>query len=408
MTIVKDAGLARASMPLELKAGGSEGTFEGYGAIFGNVDRDGDTVARGAFAESLKARLPMLLWQHDTKSPIGRFDEVREDERGLYVRGRLSMSGRGAEAYELLRMGALDGLSIGFVTREATRDAATGTRTILKADLMEISLVTFPANELARITSVKSAHGGIPDDPRAFEHFLRENGFSRTRARTITAKGFGGEPSAHEIAALVAEVKRRTARVSGGGELSGTLSDILRKLASHAGEQLWGELADVGKAEIGRMLVEEVAKRARAQASGEKISATFAPGGREQFILPALWDGPFAMETERGPNKTLVTKVESLQPGTPDDAVKFVGRIGYLSWRNNGHLWRSGHFSHKAPYAKLQPGGSGEINTWAENLTINSLLTTYRQLQNVRRAAIVTIEADRSNTGPARISVAIA
>lgn len=134
MTIVKDAGLARASMPLELKAGGSEGTFEGYGAIFGNVDRDGDTVARGAFAESLKARLPMLLWQHDTKAPIGRFDEVREDERGLYVRGRLSMSGRGAEAYELLRMGALDGLSIGFVTREATRDSATGTRTILKAD----------------------------------------------------------------------------------------------------------------------------------------------------------------------------------------------------------------------------------------------------------------------------------
>jgi len=209
MTIEKDAGLARASMPLELKAGGSEGTFEGYGAIFGNVDRDGDTVARGAFAESLKARLPMLLWQHDTKAPIGRFDEVREDERGLYVRGRLSMSGRGAEAYELLRMGALDGLSIGFVTREATRDSATGTRTILKADLMEISLVTFPANELARITSVKSAHGGIPDDPRAFEHFLRDNGFSRTRARTITAKGFGYEPSADEIAALVAEVKRR-------------------------------------------------------------------------------------------------------------------------------------------------------------------------------------------------------
>jgi HK97 family phage prohead protease len=220
MTIVKDAGLARASMPLELKAGASEGTFEGYGAIFGNVDRDGDTVARGAFAESLKARLPMLLWQHDAKSPIGRFDEVREDERGLYVRGRLSMSGRGAEAYELLRMGALDGLSIGFVTREATRDAATGTRTILKADLMEISLVTFPANELARITSVKSAAGGIPDDPRAFEHFLRNNGFSRTRARTITAKGFGGEPNAHAIAALVADVKKRQAALEGKGRSS--------------------------------------------------------------------------------------------------------------------------------------------------------------------------------------------
>ncbi|WP_417451297.1 HK97 family phage prohead protease [Kordiimonas sp.] len=230
MTIVKDAGLARASMPLELKAGGEAGTFEGYGAIFGNVDRDGDTIARGAFAESLKARLPMLLWQHDTKAPIGRFDEVREDERGLYVRGRLSMSGRGAEAYELLRMGALDGLSIGFVTREATRDSATGTRTISKADLMEVSLVTFPANELARITSVKSAHGGIPDDPRAFEHFLRDNGFSRTRARAIIAKGFGSEPDAHEIAALVAEVKRRQMLLDGTKAGKPDLGAMLRGL----------------------------------------------------------------------------------------------------------------------------------------------------------------------------------
>lgn len=156
MTIVKDAGLARASMPLELKAGGSEGTFEGYGAIFGNVDRDGDTVARGAFAESLKARLPMLLWQHDTKAPIGRFDEVREDERGLYVRGRLSMSGRGAEAYELLKMGALDGLSIGFVTREATRDSATGTRTILKADC-GLGLWCFARMALSRCRRVQLA-----------------------------------------------------------------------------------------------------------------------------------------------------------------------------------------------------------------------------------------------------------
>ncbi|WP_417464582.1 HK97 family phage prohead protease [Kordiimonas sp.] len=132
-----------ALLPLEVKTGpkigddtapGEAGTFEGYGAIFGNVDRDGDVVEPGAFAESLKARMPVLLWQHDTKAPIGRFDEVREDEKGLYVKGRLSMQGRGAEAYELLRMGALDGLSIGFITREATRDAATGTRRISKAD----------------------------------------------------------------------------------------------------------------------------------------------------------------------------------------------------------------------------------------------------------------------------------
>jgi HK97 family phage prohead protease len=194
-----------ANLTLETKENAPAGTFEGYGAVFGNTDRDGDIVAFGAFADSLKGRLPALLWQHNPKEPIGRFDVVREDKKGLYVKGRLSQTGRGAEAYELMKMGALDGLSIGFVTREAARNAATGTRTINKADLMEVSLVTFPANELARVASVKQrspeprsplmydakANADI-EDPRTFERFLRQNGFSRTRAKAITAKGFRG------------------------------------------------------------------------------------------------------------------------------------------------------------------------------------------------------------------------
>ena len=183
-------------LPLEVKADGTPGTFEGYGAIFGNTDRDGDVVERGAFTESLKARTPALLWQHNAKEPIGRFDVVREDERGLYVKGRLSMSGRGAEAYELLKLGALNGLSIGFVTKEAMRNRATGTRTIKRAELMEVSLVTFPANELARVQTVKgNSMTHLADEietPRAFERMLREAGFSRSRAKAITAKGFRG------------------------------------------------------------------------------------------------------------------------------------------------------------------------------------------------------------------------
>ncbi len=198
---------------LEVKTGEAPGTFEGYGAIFGNLDRDGDIVQKGAFAESLKARLPALLWQHNTKEPIGRFDEVREDAKGLFVRGRLSGQGRGAEAYELLQMGALDGLSIGFVTKEAQRNATTGTRTIVRADLMEVSLVTFPANELARISAVKSA--GSIADTRTFERFLRENGFSRSRAKAITAKGFKGTEMMHAsneqgIAAMIGELKSKS------------------------------------------------------------------------------------------------------------------------------------------------------------------------------------------------------
>ena len=144
-------------VPLEIKAGAEPGTFEGYGSIYDSVDRDGDIVTRGTFTNSLKMRTPALLWQHNPKEPIGRFDEVREDTKGLYVKGRLTREGRGKEAYELLKMGALNGLSVGFVTKESLRDDTSGVRTITKADLMEISLVTFPANELARVHAVKSA-----------------------------------------------------------------------------------------------------------------------------------------------------------------------------------------------------------------------------------------------------------
>ena len=116
-------------------------------------------------------------------------------------------------------MGAMDGLSIGFVTQEASRDAATGTRTIHKADLMEISLVTFPANEMARIDSVKAADD--ISDERSFERFLRASGFSRSRAKTITAKGFKCKMSTakkentmisqeQEIAGLVEALEHKT------------------------------------------------------------------------------------------------------------------------------------------------------------------------------------------------------
>ena len=209
------------NLPLEIKAaegeGAAPGTFEGYGAVFGNQDRDGDVVERGAFVDSLKAGVPALLWQHDQKQPIGRFDLVREDKRGLFVKGRLSQTGKGAEAYELLKMGALNGLSIGFVTKEASRDTASGTRRILRANLMEVSLVTFPANELARVEAVKSQmketgpmenteFDGEPGDVRTFERMLRDKGFSRSRAKAITAKGFRAADIEADESAEIAEM----------------------------------------------------------------------------------------------------------------------------------------------------------------------------------------------------------
>lgn len=225
----------RLALPLEIKADGETGTFEGYGAIFGNKDRDGDIVSPGAFRESLKKGLPALLWQHDQKQPVGRFEDVREDDKGLYVKGRLAQEGKGLEAYELLKMGALNGLSIGFVTKEASRDPATRTRTITEADLMEISLVTFPANELARVSSVKTAplprlyedqhvqtspFGGAPiHNARDFERMLRREGFSRREAKMITGHGFRGADmpalESTEIAELVREIKERHLKLEG-------------------------------------------------------------------------------------------------------------------------------------------------------------------------------------------------
>jgi len=124
-------------------------TFEGYASVFGREDRGGDRVARGAFSKCLEAfgEKPAgvkMLWQHDPGSPIGVWEELREDDRGLYVKGRLLEDVRaGREAAALLAAGALDGLSIGYKTLKSKRDDA-GCRVLLEVDLWEISLVTFP------------------------------------------------------------------------------------------------------------------------------------------------------------------------------------------------------------------------------------------------------------------------
>ncbi len=224
-------------LPLDLKADTEKGTFEGYGAIFGNVDRDGDIIERGAFIESLKARMPAFLWQHDQKQPIGRFDIVREDEKGLFVKGRIVTAGKGEEVHGLLKMGALNGLSIGFVTKRASRNATTGVRTIHKADLMEVSLVTFGANEMARVENVKSTgQDNMIETPRSFENFLRDNGYSRNQAKAITSKGFKaaglGSNDETEIANLIREVKNRTLVLEGKG--------FVEHFNLWAGPRIWG------------------------------------------------------------------------------------------------------------------------------------------------------------------------
>jgi len=135
------------------------GHFEGYASVFNVVDRGNDLIMPGAFRRSLQDRGAggiKFLWQHDPKEPVGILDEIYEDARGLYIRGRLILDvSRAREARQLLGAGALDGLSIGFHTVKS-RERSDGVRLLREVDLWEISLVTFPMNEQARIASFKS------------------------------------------------------------------------------------------------------------------------------------------------------------------------------------------------------------------------------------------------------------
>jgi HK97 family phage prohead protease len=137
------------------------GQFEGYASLFGLPDLGKDVVEPGAFARSLARRGPSgirLLWQHDPGQPIGRWLLLREDERGLFVRGRPSDGvARARETLALMREGAIDGLSIGFRTVKARTDPRTGHRRLHEIDLWEISIVTFPLLPQARVSAVKAA-----------------------------------------------------------------------------------------------------------------------------------------------------------------------------------------------------------------------------------------------------------
>lgn len=130
----------------------SGGRFSGYASVFNRVDAGGDIVMPGAFAKSLATRRDRirLLFQHDPKEPVGIWEAMAEDSHGLFVSGRLVPGVERADALKrLIENGALDGLSIGFRTVKATREA--GKRKLWQIDLFEISIVTFPMMEDARI-----------------------------------------------------------------------------------------------------------------------------------------------------------------------------------------------------------------------------------------------------------------
>jgi HK97 family phage portal protein/HK97 family phage prohead protease len=198
-----ETGFATKDFALQIKALSEDGTFEGYGSIFGNVDSYGEIVEPGAFAKSLAQyertkTAPLMLWQHNPDKPIGVWDGLQEDGKGLKGTGRLVLeTAQGREAYALLKAGAVRGLSIGYVEVKAEPDG--NNRRLKELDLREISIVSFPANRRAQVGAVKSERmeefvrrlrDGDPMPIKDFEDILREAGVPKAMAVQIASVGY--------------------------------------------------------------------------------------------------------------------------------------------------------------------------------------------------------------------------
>lgn len=195
----------------KVKAVQEDGFFSGYASVFGNEDSYGDIVIKGAFAETIadwqeRGKMPPVLWNHKTDEPIGVYTLLKEDEKGLYVEGRLLVKDvvRAREIHALMKAGAVDGMSIGYSPVEYNYDKETNITELLKLKLWENSIVVFPANDLSRVEAVKSKlqAGELPTLPE-FEKFLRDAGFSKSQATAIAGHGLRhllGEPAKSDTA----------------------------------------------------------------------------------------------------------------------------------------------------------------------------------------------------------------
>ncbi len=173
------------------------GLIEGYASTFDGLDSHNDTIAPGAFADTLNdhkaaGTAPALLWAHRQTEPIGKLTGAGEDGRGLRVRGKLNLkTPAGANAYEHAKAGDVTGLSIGY--RVAPRGATFkgGGRQIQKLHLHEVSMIPSPSDSRARILSVKSADAPLTIETKAaLESALQDIGLSRAAARKVAGGGW--------------------------------------------------------------------------------------------------------------------------------------------------------------------------------------------------------------------------
>lgn len=175
---------------VELKVQGDSQEVEGYASVFNNVDSYKDIVMPGAFAKSIKRRKPAMLWQHNPNHVVGKWTDVEEQDKGLYIKGKLVDTTMGMDVYKLAKAGAITGLSIGYSPTTYEIDKDKGVRRLTEIELYEVSFVTFPANERAQLTRVKNVDGSMMTE-REFEEFLRDAGqLSHRDAKVIVSQGY--------------------------------------------------------------------------------------------------------------------------------------------------------------------------------------------------------------------------
>ena len=198
-------------------------TISGYGSVFGNEDKGGDIVMPGAFKACIDGgRKPKMLWNHDPAQPIGAWDEMSEDERGLRMKGRISRKGKAGEIADLIEMGGIEGLSIGYRTQEYEMDAEKGVRKLTKLDLWETSVVTFPMNEMAGIYAAKAED----ITQRQIERAFKDMGYSNRVAKAMAGGAWKGRDEVlRDVAAPSPEVDQRDV-----DELKALLTETLQSI----------------------------------------------------------------------------------------------------------------------------------------------------------------------------------
>ena len=209
----------------EVKIEGNNGLFAGYASVFGGVDSYGDTIIKGAYEHTLKKNgTPKMFVNHNDYSlPVGKWIVAKEDDKGLFVQGELTLGmGAANDAYAAMKHGTIDGLSIGYMLKQADSEVRDdGTRVIKNVShLVEVSIVTWPADSAARVdmASVKSEGIEQIQTLRDFEYFLRDaGGMSRELAKALASRAqvvFGQREAGSDEAEQQRQLSDAIARIA--------------------------------------------------------------------------------------------------------------------------------------------------------------------------------------------------